>query len=328
LVNARSVRLAAIQNPKRDTIAFDESGSLSLAYIRKPGLAPQHVSDNTQQWTHLLALPQALPPARLATSLWDLIHWNAELLTEDFARLKAPCSPKPTGPHYFINPDQISLAPDAKLSPGCVLDATKGPITIGSGASIGANAVLMGPCWIGPAARIRPLTQIREGTTVGAGCTIGGEVSNTIFMSQSNKGHEGFIGHSYIGKWANLGSGTTTSNLKNTYGEIHARVGSREIPTGRQFLGSVIADHAKTAILTRLMAGTYVGFCSMIALSGIAPRMIPSFTFLTDKGAKPYQMDKAIEVTKRVFARRDRQFDETDRQLMRYVEEAAPRIER
>ena len=93
---------------------------------------------------------------------------------------------------------------------------------IGAGATIGANAVISGPCSIGANARIRPLAQIREGTTIGAGLTIGGEVSQSIFLAQSNKGHEGFVGHSYVGKWVNLGSGTATSNLKNTYGEVLA----------------------------------------------------------------------------------------------------------
>ena len=98
--------------------------------------------------------------------------------------------------------------------------------------------------------------------------TIGGEVSHTVFMSYSNKAHEGFVGHSYVGKWVNLGSGTTTSNLKNTYGEIRARIGDREVSTGRQFLGSVIGDHSKTGILTRLSTGAYVGFCSTLDGSG------------------------------------------------------------
>jgi len=38
-------------------------------------------------------------------------------------------------------------------------------------------------------------------------------------------------------------------------------------------------------------------------------------------------MDKAIEVTQRVFSRRDRGWTATDEQMMRYVAEAAPAVE-
>jgi UDP-N-acetylglucosamine diphosphorylase/glucosamine-1-phosphate N-acetyltransferase len=328
LINAATIGELSCTSLSDEAIALDSSGAITLAYVRRQGLGAQDVLGNIPRWIDLLGLPQTLPKPRTATSLVDLIYANEDALVEDFVRLPHPSATKPAGPYHYLNPERIWLGSGVNLSPGCVLDASKGPVMIGSGATIGANAVIVGPCSVGPGARIRPLTQVRESTSIGAGCTIGGEVSNAIFMSHSNKGHEGFVGHSYIGEWANLGSGTTTSNLKNTYGEIHARVGNREIPTGRQFLGSVIGDHSKTAILTRLTAGTYIGFCSMITVTGTAPRMVPSFTFLTDAGAEPYRMDKAMEVAKRVFARRDRQFDEIDRQLMRYVQITASEIER
>jgi hypothetical protein len=130
-----------------------------------------------------------------------------------------------------------------------------------------------------------------------------------------------------VGKWVNLGSGTTTSNLKNTYGEIRARIGTREIPSGRQFLGAVIGDHSKTAILSRLSAGAYLGFFSMLDAIVTSSLYVPSFTFHKGDGPEPYQMDKAIEVTKRVYARRDREFNAVDEQVMRYVADVAPDIE-
>lgn len=329
LFNGRVVHLASFELPPENAVVIDEGETIRLAYCRRPGLGPQDAFGRTQRWLDLLELPHTMPQARLVDSLWDLIHWNDESLVEDFAHLHdLPAAPVPDGPFHLLRPDNMWFGPDVKLGPGCVLDASRGPIMIGRGASVGANAVVSGPCSIGPSARIRPLTQLREGSSIGAGCTIGGEVAHSIFLDYSNKAHEGYVGHSYVGKWVNLGSGTTTSNLKNTYGEIRARVGAREVATGRQFLGSVIGDHTKTAVLTRLAAGTYVGFGSMLAAGGTAPKLVPSYTFLTDRGAELYDLGKAMEVARRVFARRDRPFDETDEQLMRYVAQVAPTIER
>ena len=192
---------------------------------------------------------------------------------------------------------------------------------------IGSNAVVQGPCYIGPGSAISPLALIRPGNTIGPMCKIGGEVSLSIFSGYANKAHEGFLGHSYIGRWVNLGAGTTTSNLKNTYGEITLRRGKTEIAAGRRFLGSLIGDHSKTAILTRLMGGSYIGFSSMLAGAGHSPRFVPSYTFLTDRGSHNYEMDKAIEVAQRIFSRRSRAWTDTDEQIMHYVAAAAPAVE-
>src|SRR5688500_19083961 len=104
---------------------------------------------------------------------------------------------------------------------------------------------------------------------------VGGEVSNSIVLGYSNKAHDGYLGDSYVGKWINLGAGTTTSNLNNTYGEITVTTRTGPERTGRRFLGSLIGDHARTAIGTRLMAGSYIGFSSLLATSAIAPRYLP-----------------------------------------------------
>ena len=327
LFNGRSVHLLDFECPPLEAVVVDEGEVVRLAYLKRPGLASSDAFGRTARWLDLLDLPQTMPQGRLVESIWDLIYWNDESLVQDFAHQAGPSAPKPQGPYHFVGGDDVWLGREVSLAPGCVLDASRGPVMISAGAAIGANSVITGPCWIGPHARVRPLTQIREGTSIGPGCTVGGEVSHTIMLGHSNKAHEGFLGHSYLGKWVNLGSGTTTSNLKNTYGEIRAPVAGREIATGRQFLGSVVGDHSKTAILSRLSAGTYVGFCSMIAIAGTAPRFVPSFSFLTDSGPKPYRMDKAMEVVRRVFARRDRQLDKTDEALMRYVSQNAAAVE-
>jgi UDP-N-acetylglucosamine diphosphorylase/glucosamine-1-phosphate N-acetyltransferase len=328
LFSGRTVHFGEFEWLSEEAVALDEGEIVRFAHVQRQGLAPSDVIERTPKWLELLNLPHTAPRARMVDSLWDLIHWNEESLVEDFADLYSQASaPRPGGPYHLVNEGDVWMGAEVKLGPGCVLDASKGPIILSRGASIGANSVLTGPCWIGAYARVRPLTQIREGTSVGTMCVVGGEISHSIMLGYSNKSHEGFLGHSYVGKWVNLGSGTTTSNLKNTYGEIRARIGIREIPTGRQFLGAVIGDHSKTAILSRLAAGSYLGFFSMLDGIGTSSRYVPSFTFQTGKGPEPYQMAKAIEVTKRVFARRDREFNDVDEQIMRYVADAAPDIE-
>lgn len=328
LFNARTVHFGDFEWLSEEAVGVDEAEVVWLAHVRRPGLSHKDVLERSENWLKLLELPHTTPRARLVNSLWDLIHWNDESLIEDYADLFGQESAaKVAGPYHMVNEDDIWLASDVKLGPGCVIDASRGPVMIGRGASIGANAVISGPCWIGDYSRVRPLTQLREGTSILSMCTVGGEISHTVMLGYSNKAHEGFVGHSYVGKWVNLGSGTTTSNLKNTYGEIRARIGNREIATGRQFLGSVIGDHSKTAVLSKLSAGAYLGFYSMLEGIGTATRFIPSFTFQTGDGPERYRMDKAIEVTKRVFSRRDREFNDIDEQIMRYVEQVAPEVE-
>jgi hypothetical protein len=58
----------------------------------------------------------------------------------------------------------------------------------------------------------------------------------------------------------------------------------------------VIGDHVKTNIGCRLMPGTYVGFCCALLGGAIPPRFIPSFSFWTDEGLKPFDLTKAKQV--------------------------------
>ena len=198
---------------------------------------------------------------------------------------------------------------------------------IEEGVALGANAVIIGPCYIGPRTQVTPLSLIRAGTTIGSDCKVGGEIANSILMGCTNKAHDGYLGDSFLGEWVNFGAGTTTSNLKNTYGDIQVQVGSRSMPTGRQFLGSLVGDHTKTAIGTRLLTGTYVGYCCSLANSGFAPRFVPSFTFLTDKGPERYDMGKATDVMQAVFARRKRPWTTEDGVMLRYAAETAAAVE-
>jgi hypothetical protein len=146
-------------------------------------------------------------------------------------------------------------------------------------------------------------------------------------LGWSNKSHDGYLGDSYVGKWVNLGALTTTSNLKNTYGEVSIDFGEEEILTGRLNLGALIGDHTKTAILTRFMTGTYVGFNCMVGCSQIPPRHIPSMSFMSDRGTRPYDLDKAMEVARKMFARRERPWNQMEQHVFEYAARIAREIE-
>lgn len=328
LVSGRTLMLQDFQPPDEACVMCDEETWVRMARVELPGLAPEDAMSRSPRWESVFKLPRVTPQSRVVDSIWDLIKWNEESLIADFAAMRVKPAPKAAGPYHLINENEIYLGKDVVLSPGCVLDASKGPIFVGEQTRIGANAVVEGPCSIGSFCLVKPLANVRANTSLGSFCKVGGEVSASILLGHSNKQHEGFLGDSYLGKWVNFGAGTTTSNMKNTYGEIQVETGRETRATGRRFLGSIVGDHVKTGILTRLMAGTYVGFGCQLAATGAVPKFVPSFTFLTDKkGMEAYDLEKATEVTKRAFARHHREWTGVDGDLMRYVARIAPTVE-
>jgi UDP-N-acetylglucosamine diphosphorylase/glucosamine-1-phosphate N-acetyltransferase len=327
LLAGRVLILSKYDFPTEPCVDLGEDGLVVSAFVKDRGLSFIDMLSRTDRWLRIRDLPKRPAQGRHVSMLADLVGWNEESLIEDMAQLRGKPSVKKPGPYHFVNEDEIWIGEGARLQPGCVLDASKGPIVLADNASIGANAVVYGPCYIGPYSQISALAVIRPGTTIGTMCKVGGEVANSVIMGFTNKAHEGYLGDSYVGKWVNLGAGTTTSNLKNTYGEIRLQIGARSIDTGRRFLGSLIGDHAKTAIHTRLMTGSYVGFSSTVAGDGSPPKFIPSFWFWDNAPGKPFQIDKAIEVARRVFARRERAWTKADDSLMRYAHSIAPSVE-
>jgi len=325
LLSGRTMEMPNLPTMRDPAVAMDNHG-VSLVHCVSPGLSPRDMTQHTDAWLSLHELPQINLPMRRANYLWDLIAGNQQAIVADF-KDRTP-RPIPPGPHHVIQPDQVWIGDEVKLGPGCVLDASQGPVVIEANATIGANAVLIGPCWIGPWAAITAVSLIRPGTSIGPHCKIGGEVSNSLFIANSNKPHDGFVGDSFIGEWVNFGAGSTTSNLKNTYSNISISIGDKPIPTGRQFMGSLVGDHTKLAIGTRLMTGSYIGCCCMVATSTLPPTRIPSFTFLTDQGASPYDRDKAREMMSAVYRRRQRQWEPFDEELINYAAAAAAQIER
>jgi UDP-N-acetylglucosamine diphosphorylase/glucosamine-1-phosphate N-acetyltransferase len=254
---------------------------------------------------------------------WELVHHNGEQLRKDFASLVRGSRKRIRGKVFpgvhLVNRKQIFIDSGAVIKPGAVLDAERGPISIGRNATILPNAVIEGPAFIGAHTLVKAGAKIYENTSIGEWCKVGGEVEASIIHSHANKQHEGFVGHSYIGSWCNLGADTNTSDLKNNYGTVQVQINGKMVDSGLQFVGLMMADHAKSGINTMFNTGTVVGVASNVFGSGFPPKFIPSFSWGGAEGMTEYEREKALEVARRVMKRRNVEMTDADAALLRKI---------
>ena len=267
-----------------------------------------------------------LPPEEVeinyASYLWDLVYQNGKEIQNDFklyARNKTSTNKKKFEGVSFVNRKNIFIEKDVDIKPGAVLDASTGPIFIEKNVTIFPNAVIQGPVYIGESSTIKSCATIYPNVSIGKVCKVGGEVEDTIIHSYTNKQHSGFLGHSYLGSWINIGADTNNSDLQNNYGTIKVQVNGRHIDSGRQFVGLMMGDHSKTAINTMFNTGTVVGFSSNVFGAGFPPKYIPSFSWGGSESMKEYKLSKAIETAKAVFSRRDKDFSKADEEMFEYI---------
>ena len=258
---------------------------------------------------------------------WQLVHENEKEIVRQFAVAATEQSGRIYPGASLVNPSAIHVGAGAKVKPGVVLDAEDGPIYVGANAIIQPNAVVVGPCFIGERCVIQPGASIRGGCSIHMVCKVGGEVEGTIFHGYSNKQHDGFLGHSYVGEWVNLGADTVNSDLKNTYGPVQVAINGRPVDSGHAFVGSFIGDHVKTGINTALPTGCVVGFASSVFVGGLVPKFVPSFSWLTDEGRQVNEPPKALAVARRVVARRGRTLSAMEEALFLSVMDEARRCE-
>ncbi|GAJ24797.1 unnamed protein product, partial [marine sediment metagenome] len=110
------------------------------------------------------------------------------------------------------------MAKDAVIHNLVCIDVSDGPVYIDKGAVIRPFTTIIGPSYIGRDTIVERAKIIKS--SIGPVCRMGGEVEACTFQGYSNKYHEGFIGHSFIGEWVNLGALTTNSDIKNNYGSV------------------------------------------------------------------------------------------------------------
>ena len=237
----------------------------------------------------------------LLTGAADLITALEHFLEGDVASVIADHHAEvPEGSIVIGDPHEIAVL-DALVEPGVVFDTRHGAIVIEEGAEVRSGTRLEGPCFIGPRSRI--VGGFIRQSVIGPWCVVRGEVSTSVFLGFANKAHDGFVGHSVLGHWVNLGAGTTTSNLKNTYGEVRLDLPAGRVDTGRQYLGALFGDHAKAAIGTMFPTGSIVGAGANVFGTGRPPKYIPAMSWGED-GRTQVTKEGFVAIAERVLPRR------------------------
>lgn len=252
-------------------------------------------------------LPVAQVDCTLVSFMWDLIRLHpTEFKREAKHETRFGMNFGKVHPSaVLVNESRIFIDEGAEIKAGAVLDADEGYIYISRNAKVLPNAVLMNNVFVGEGATIKIGAKIYSNVYIGKQSKVGGEVEDCIIEPFANKQHEGFLGHSYISSWCNLGADTNNSDLKNNYSTVRMNVGGKEIDTKMQFLGLIMGEHSKSGINTMFNTGTVVGMSSNIFGAGFPPKTIGSFQWGGEAGFMRYELEKALETARAVMKRRN-----------------------
>jgi UDP-N-acetylglucosamine acyltransferase len=167
---------------------------------------------------------------------------------------------------------EVDLDPDVSVGPGCILDGTLGPITIGPGTRLLAHSYLYGPLAIGAANSVYPnvclgfapqsvgidhehaglgvtigdRNRFREGVTIHRAMTDEGPTTvgdDNYLMTNSHAGHDCRVGnHVILASGALLGGHVTVDERVMIGGNTTVHQFCR-IGRGAMLSGSVAAAH-------------------------------------------------------------------------------------
>lgn len=264
-----------------------------------------------------------IAPRSLAAA-WDIFSLADWALRDDFPLLTDGRAAEAQLPSDVIirGVQNLFMEEGIVIGAGTVVNAESGPVFIARGAEVMEGCLLRGPLYIGEGSVIKMGAKIYGGTSIGPGCKVGGEVQNVVFFSNSNKGHDGYLGNAVIGEWCNLGADTNCSNLKNDYSPVKIidEATGRNTATGLTFCGLLMGDHSKCGINTMFNTGTVVGVSCNIWGAGFPEKFFPSFTWGGPQdGYKEYRLDRALDTARRVLARRSRELSDTDVAALTHV---------
>lgn len=201
-----------------------------------------------------------------------------------------------------VGKPELSMSAKAEIEPGVVVDTRDGPVRLDDGVRVEGPARLVGPLYLG---RDTVVFGGHVGTSsVGPVCKIRGEIADSVLLGYVNKAHDGHLGHAMLGRWVNLGAGTTNSDLKNNYGTVRVWSPDGEEDTGLIKVGCFLGDHVKTGIGTLLNTGAVVGAGSNVFGGVLAPTVVPPFSWAAGADIRDYRFDRFVQAAEASMARR------------------------
>ncbi len=308
-----------ISTAKSDKLFYHKK-TLIAAFLTKDNL--NLITADSELTLKTNRLPKIQVNAILPNFIWELVNINAKQIrldAKDFFELGSI-----QGKLYenvtLLNKKNIFIHQTVRIKPGVVIDAEKGPVIIDQGCTILPNTTIIGPVYIGSKSTINAGAKILSDTSIGPVSKIGGEIAESIILGYSNKQHDGFLGHSYLGSWCNLGANTNNSDLKNNYGNIDIILDGVKINSKQQFAGLYMGDHSKTGINTSFNTGTTVGVGCNIFGSGLPQKFIPSFMWI-NPAEKPqiHVFDKFVKTASQAMKRRSVLYSAADKRIHSYI---------
>lgn len=271
--------------------------------------------------------PRAAAEGSMFRFPWDIVRSTGDWLREDWRVDEATLETAVDSRTYLTARERIHVGENCRIHPSAVIDATEGPVYLSHDVTLGAHAVVEGPAYIGPGSRINAHAWLHGANAIGALCKLGGEVDGCVIDGYSNKQHHGFLGHSYVGSWVNLGAGATNSDLKNTYGTVRVPLHGTEMDSGEMFVGCFIGDHAKIGINATIPTGAVIGLAATAAASRVLPKFIPSFGWVSDDRVSSGDPARLLDVAVKVMARRNVEMTDEEVELFLELPDRAREIE-
>ena len=256
--------------------------------------------------------------ASVLERVWDLVAGNpAQIARDHEARAdESGLSAVPRGCDAIGYTDgMLRVGTDVTIEPNVVLDFSHGPIHLDDRVTVRSFTRLSGPAYVGPGSTL--LGGPYEAVSIGPVCRVHGEVEESVVLGYSNKAHDGFLGHAYLGRWVNLGALTTNSDLKNNYGTIRMWTPDGDVDTGLIKLGCLLGDHVKTGIGALINTGTVIGAGSNIYGTDMPPKYVPPFSWGSGSDLGEYDVEKFLAVTATVVSRRKLSLSDAMREVLR-----------
>ena len=327
-INGRGLwkKLPDVSSASKSWVGIAGQGDIACIFA-SPSLAKQLTPDILLDITRTRQILSKLPKRDISNLVeimnwpWDLVDANADALQRD-AKVKPSVFGLNSGRidpgSYLLASESIHIGEGTRIKPCVVIDAEEGPVWIGKNVTIYPHAFIQGPAFIGDGCILQPGTVIRGGNTIGPVSKVGGEIEGSIIQGFSNKQHDGFLGHSYLGSWINIAADCINSDLKNTYGSVRVKMGNRVVDTGKTFVGMFMGDFSKAGINVSFPTGSCIGFCSNI-FAPVSPKYVPSFAWINGATFERYDVEKGLSLARKVMARRKQILTNSEEKLFRQV---------